>query len=125
MQAVWYLKEGTNQPKQRMSEFENLESPMDVVKRIFTEKLWQLFPIVLTEHRDCWVQWYEEEKACLTSILPDKVIINHIGSTAIDKIWAKPIIDILIELPQDSDMNSIRDLLVSNGYICMSGSRVF
>lgn len=39
MQAVWYLKEGTNQPKQRMSEFENLESPMDVVKRIFTENM--------------------------------------------------------------------------------------
>lgn len=36
--------------------------------------------------------------------------ISYIGSTAIDKIWAKPIID----------MNSKKEILTKNGYICMS-----
>ena len=30
-QAVWYLKAGTNQPKGRMPEFTQLETPMDVL----------------------------------------------------------------------------------------------
>ena len=25
------------------------------------EELWQLFPIFLTEHQDCWKDWYVEE----------------------------------------------------------------
>lgn len=27
------------------------------------EELWELFPIVLAEHRDCWADWYAEEEA--------------------------------------------------------------
>lgn len=31
VQAVWYLREGTSQPKGRMEEFEQVEKPMDVL----------------------------------------------------------------------------------------------
>ena len=24
------------------------------------EELWQLFPIILTEHQECWKEWYLE-----------------------------------------------------------------
>ena len=63
------------------------------------EELWQLFPIFLTEHKPCWDSWYAAEKAFLSEILPRDVRISHIGSTAISAIWAKPIIDILVEAP--------------------------
>ena len=33
-QAVWYLKDGTNQPRKRMPEFMQLETPMEVIKYI-------------------------------------------------------------------------------------------
>ena len=26
------------------------------------EELWQLFPIILTEHQDAWAAWYREEE---------------------------------------------------------------
>ena len=26
------------------------------------EELWELFPIILSEHRDIWDSWYDEEK---------------------------------------------------------------
>ena len=29
------------------------------------EELWQLFPIVLTPHQDCWSDWYNEEAEML------------------------------------------------------------
>ena len=85
------------------------------------EELWKLFPIILTEHNDAWGAWYAEEEKRLAGILPmDCIKINHIGSTAIKDIWAKPIIDILVELPTSAPMESVKKLLVQNGYICMS-----
>lgn len=84
------------------------------------EELWQLFPIILTEHKDCWKQWYDIESIMLMEILPSVCRISHIGSTAVDTIYAKPIIDILVEVPAVSDLLGIKDILISNGYICMN-----
>lgn len=84
------------------------------------EELWRLFPIYLTEHQDCWEDWYAQEKAALAKIIPGAVRIAHIGSTAVSTIWAKPIIDILVEVSKDSDPAQIAELLTENGYICMS-----
>lgn len=86
------------------------------------EELWELFPIVLTEHRSEWKEQYEEEKKILSNIVPKDARISHIGSTAIDGIWAKPIVDILIEIPRSTDMEKVKIKLVENGYICMSES---
>lgn len=85
------------------------------------EELWQLFPIILTEHQDCWTDWFDEEKNILQSLLPKTARINHIGSTAL-AIWAKPIIDILVEVPGEYDLSDVKNILVNHGYICMSQS---
>lgn len=84
------------------------------------EELWRLFPIVLTEHRDCWENQYAEEKAALEKTVPQAVRISHIGSTAVRSIAAKPIIDILLEVPRECDLSAVKNLLTENGYICMS-----
>lgn len=84
------------------------------------EELWQLFPIVLTEHQLSWKEWYLEEKAFLETVLPQAERISHAGSTAINTIWAKPIVDILVEVPKESDLSCYKDALVNKGYICMS-----
>ena len=85
------------------------------------EELRALFPIFLTEHKDVWNTWYAEEQNRLTLILPpEEIRISHIGSTAIQGIWAKPIIDILVEIPASLPMDSVKGLLIQNGYICMS-----
>ena len=86
------------------------------------EELWQLFPIFLTKHQDYWKEWYVEEKILLKHNLPQTDRISHIGSTAISSIWAKPIIDILVEIPKESNLFVYKDLIVHNGYICMSQS---
>lgn len=86
------------------------------------EELWQLFPIFLTEHQECWKEWYFEEEVLLRSILPQIKRISHIGSTAVSSIWAKPIIDILVEVPKESNLIDYKDLIIKSGYICMSQS---
>lgn len=86
------------------------------------EELWQLFPIVLVHHQVVWKEWYKEEAHILQQLLPKEAIwaIHHIGSTAISTIMAKPIVDILIEITDDYTLSDMKDILVQNGYICMS-----
>lgn len=90
------------------------------------DELWQLFPIVLKEHDPRWQEWFIEEKTALERLLPKTCRISHIGSTAVPDIWAKPIIDILLEISGECDMTETARLLTAAGWICMSksGSRM-
>ena len=38
------------------------------------EGLWELFPIILTEHKEIWNEWYAEEQKRLTGILPPETL---------------------------------------------------
>lgn len=89
------------------------------------EELWQLFPIFLRKHQDECKDWYEEERLQLLSFLPEHQIVrlSHIGSTSVKTIWAKPIVDILLEIPKETDMAVMRNLLLQNGYLLMSESK--
>ncbi len=86
------------------------------------EELWQLFPIVLTSHQDCWKDWYSEEAAALKQLLPAGTKVHHIGSTAVPGIRAKPIVDILACLPMAAEFPACRRVLEKTGWICMSQS---
>lgn len=86
------------------------------------DELWRLFPIFLIEHKECWKEWYLEEKAILQNSLSPVERISHIGSTAIPSIYAKPIIDILVEIPKDNILLDYKNKIIKIGYICMSES---
>lgn len=84
------------------------------------EELWELFPIFLTEHNPDWKNWYREEIAVLKNILPFSAEYYHIGSTAIDGIRAKPIVDILIVVKSENQLKAAAEALEKRGYIVMS-----
>ncbi len=86
------------------------------------EELWQIFPVFLTEPDSRWAEWYDEEKEILQKILPYNLEFYHIGSTAINGIWAKPIIDILIVADSSSQLKYTADILKNSGYIIMSAN---
>ena len=70
-----------------------------------------------------WVEWAGEESDLLTGLLSAySPIINHIGSTAIPNIKAKPIVDILVEVAENVNWRRIKELLEKQDYICMSES---
>lgn len=53
--------------------------------------------IHIEEYNPEWVRQYEYEKERLCNALGDMILgIEHIGSTSIPGIWAKPIVDIMI-----------------------------
>lgn len=94
---------------------------MKNLKDMSLAELWQLFPIVLVPHDTRWSDWAREEIGLLKDILSEaSPTITHIGSTAIPGIYAKPIIDILVEIPEGIDLTRIRALMETAGYICMN-----
>lgn len=92
------------------------------LSQMSNEELWELFPIQLTKHNENWKHWFSEEKIKLNQLLKSMQLIriSHIGSTAIPTIYAKPIVDILVET--DGDWSIIEKKLIQNGYILMSQS---
>ena len=88
------------------------------------EELWQIFPIILTKPNPSWKEWFEKEKTAIEGIIGDKVAIHHIGSTAIEGIWAKPIIDILIEVDNRENMRKYAHLMEKQGYMVMNESSI-
>lgn len=85
------------------------------------EELWQLFPIFLVEHREEWADWYQEESQQLLKLLTKDRIkrISHIGSTIIPNIWAKNIVDILLEVANREDLGVLVDILKEKGWRVM------
>ena len=86
------------------------------------EELWELFPITLVTHDNRWKNCYNEIEKVLTGLLSDQpfIRISHIGSTAIQEIWAKNIVDVMVEISQNVDMKEIARILEQNGFIRMS-----
>lgn len=88
------------------------------------EELWELFPIILKEHNADYKDWYEIEKQKLLSCLDRKTImrINHIGSTAVEGLVAKPTVDILLEIDNESNIEQLTKDLLHNGWLLMSST---
>lgn len=83
-------------------------------------ELWALFPIFLVAYKKEWQDYYQEEKVILLgTIKPVSYLrIAHIGSTAVKGIYAKNIVDILLEVEQDDFMLCLSKLK-NEGYILM------
>lgn len=86
------------------------------------EELWELFPISLTAPSEKWNLSYREIETLLKKSLSQCPIerISHIGSTAISGIWAKDIVDVLIEVSKGSDIAHTAKVMEENGFIRMS-----
>jgi GrpB-like predicted nucleotidyltransferase (UPF0157 family) len=86
------------------------------------EELGKLYPISIVPYDLNWNSLFEIEKQNINNILNSGIAIRveHIGSTAVPNLSAKPTIDILVEIPEG---NGIREMIISkmlkNNYIHM------
>ena len=71
--------------------------------------------VVISEYKDTLLKRFKSEKQRLLSFLPDTIIIEHVGSSAVG-IGGKNIIDILIGVSGRDEMLRVRDILKANGY---------
>ncbi|MFL5758763.1 MAG: GrpB family protein [Thermomicrobiales bacterium] len=73
--------------------------------------------IRLDEYDPTWPQHYEGEVAAIRDLLGDKMLpIEHVGSTSVPGLAAKPIIDILLVVADSADEPAYIAPLESAGY---------
>ncbi len=90
-----------------------METNEERVKRVVQEK------VDIVPYNPDWPRMFLLEKNHLISCLPDTIIkrIEHFGSTAIPRMSAKPIIDILAEVTSlDETKKIIVPILTDQGY---------
>lgn len=86
------------------------------------EELGRLFPIIISEPKAKWPDLFVQEKKQIIELLGKKTAIKveHMGSTAVPNLPAKPTIDILVEIPKGDDVHHrIKSIMTSHGYIYM------
>ncbi|MGD2176345.1 MAG: GrpB family protein [Anaerolineae bacterium] len=75
-------------------------------------------PITVVTHDARWSDLFQEEANGLGAILGQEVVaIHHIGSTAIPGIYAKPIIDILVEVQDIERIDTFNRDMIERGYV--------
>ena len=74
-------------------------------------------PIVIADYDPRWPAIYEEEKTQILQTIGDRVVaIEHVGSTAVPGLGAKPIIDIMVAVCRLDDAQQCVGPLKSIGY---------
>jgi len=74
--------------------------------------------VLIYKHNKKWKIFYENEEVLLKGNLKKiDSVVEHIGSTAIENLDAKPIIDIMIGYYQNEDLNLIVESLEKIDYI--------
>ncbi len=89
------------------------ETLQDKVARVLAE------PIVIVPYDPSWPQMFLSEKHDLEACLPRDLIrrIEHVGSTAVPGLCAKPIVDLLVEVTDlDDTRRRIAPILEARNY---------
>lgn len=74
--------------------------------------------IKIVQHSKNWKKQFELIKSEINSLFPDnEIIIEHIGSTSVKSLAAKPIIDIMIGVDSNQELDSTIIPLINKGYI--------
>jgi GrpB-like predicted nucleotidyltransferase (UPF0157 family) len=75
-------------------------------------------PITLAEYDSAWPVLYEREAARIRAALADRaLLIEHVGSTSVPGLAAKPHIDVLLAVADSSDEASYVPALEDAGYV--------
>ncbi len=77
-----------------------------------------LGPVEIHDYDPDWPGLYELEEARIRSALGDRVVrIEHVGSTSVPDLPAKPLIDIVLEVPDSADEPGYVPAMEAAGYV--------
>jgi GrpB-like predicted nucleotidyltransferase (UPF0157 family) len=90
--------------------------PSDDVEYV-TETVTGNVRITLQDYDPAWPDWYAREEARIREALGSSVVrVEHVGSTSVPGLAAKPLIDILLVVPDSADEDAYVPALVAAGY---------
>ena len=74
--------------------------------------------VELAPHHPAWQRLFEDERDRLADAIDtDRSRVEHVGSTAVQGLPAKPILDIAVLVPERALMPVLESILSSRGYI--------
>ncbi|MGD9639289.1 MAG: GrpB family protein [Alphaproteobacteria bacterium] len=91
------------------------ETLEEKIKRVTQEE------VAITAYNSDWIKLFEEEKKHLIDCLPKELLIRieHFGSTSVQGLAAKPIVDMVIEITDELlGKEIIPQILEPQGYDC-------
>jgi GrpB-like predicted nucleotidyltransferase (UPF0157 family) len=75
-------------------------------------------PVMLAEPDSAWARWYAQEESRIRGALGGRVVqIEHVGSTSVPGLAAKPVVDIVLVVADSSDENGYVPDLETAGYV--------
>jgi GrpB-like predicted nucleotidyltransferase (UPF0157 family) len=75
-------------------------------------------PITLADYDPAWPQLFAREEALIRSALGERArLVEHAGSTSVPDLAAKPIIDIVLAVPDSADEPAYVTDLEATGYV--------
>jgi GrpB-like predicted nucleotidyltransferase (UPF0157 family) len=72
--------------------------------------------MIIEEYNENWIKYFCQIKAILENNLTKIIKIEHVGSTAITGMCAKPVIDIDIVIDNNDDFENTKKELALIGY---------
>jgi len=73
--------------------------------------------VVIVDYDPEWPRLFEEERRRLRAALPGDGSIEHMGSTSVPGLGAKPIIDIMVGVAGEAEAHRFQRLLEPAGYL--------
>src|SRR5215472_14645078 len=75
-------------------------------------------PITLADYDPGWPLLFDREAARIRAVLGDRAVqVEHVGSTSVPGLAAKPIIDIVLAVPDSADEQAYVPALEAAGYV--------
>ena len=75
-------------------------------------------PIVLADYEPVWPMLFEREETRMRAALGERALrIEHVGSTSVPGLPAKPVIDIVLVVEDSSDEDAYVPALEAAGYV--------
>jgi GrpB-like predicted nucleotidyltransferase (UPF0157 family) len=73
--------------------------------------------VILKDYDPRWAKLFKKEKIRIHKIIGLKILVEHIGSTAIPGIKAKPIMDLMVAVPSLKNWKKYKESLARLGYV--------
>ena len=75
-------------------------------------------PVELQESDPSWATLYSREEGRIRNVLGERaLVVEHVGSTSVPGLAAKPIIDVVLTVADSSDEESYVPALEAEGYV--------
>ena len=106
-------------PVPRMAAATHLRLTEQQIQAVHIEPLTPLLqPIHIADYDSAWPRLFEREAARLHATLGDRILLlEHIGSTSVPDLAAKPIIDMLLVIAHSADERTYVPDLEAGGYV--------